>query len=93
MGAAVAIGGCEVAAVVGAAAGREVGGLHSGRPIVCSARHLSVVGIEGGRDPHPAMTSEMSTEISKRFIFPFLAFALLWTKSLNPIKGSSEPQR
>jgi hypothetical protein len=59
---------------IGVVAAREVGGVHSGRLIVCSARQLSKVGYAGGLEPHPATTNKMNMEISKRFIISIYVF-------------------
>ena len=60
--------------VTGIVAGRELGGAHSGRLIVCNARQRSVVGYAGGLEAHPARANKMNTEISKLFIISIRSF-------------------
>jgi hypothetical protein len=72
IGSLVAVGGL---ARGGCASGSEVGGAHSGIPIVCSARQGSVVGYAGGLVTHPAMANKINTEISKRFIIFIRSFS------------------
>ena len=68
VGDAVAVGGREVATMRVISAGRTAGGPHSGRPMVCRARHLSVEGRDGLLDPQAAREIERQRKSNRRFI-------------------------